>query len=270
MKILVRENTDYGTEYIWKDANRNEIDVCVFRTTDGSYYRETEVLKVKNDCRKKSVICNHCGKVIKNTPEAIEKHYLTKEKKIDCMKCSSLGVHSLNSNFKQRFRQIEGNQYSHTVQQDVSLYCGTSWTEQAIDIASDRNNYANSTCKYFKCRRAGVRAFEEDFFQTYPKAFEVLITEKALIDNNWGLIYKSEHIREYKKGKVHAICDGNGIVKYFSYSHYFSSYAFVYLPTYKKYVKYSDSNYRLGVNPFGDISNSTVNAIKKEIEKLYK
>lgn len=270
MQILVREEKQGKTVYTWKKVVKSsEYYLGKFLAKDGLVHYEAEILKVKNDFRKNHVVCRNCGKLIKNTPEAIEKHYADRERKVNCLKCPSMRIRSTDVEKKIRYKLKEGNTYTHTTQQEVKLVCNYDYSETPINTAKDPCNKETSPCKYFQCRKSGMTDIGHDFFSKYPRAFEILITSANLINNGWSLYNTGENTDTYitkcNNKSLYAICDKNGIVKNFVISVGYDNISFVYLPIYKEYVNKSNDRYRLAGPVFDSVKASTEKAIHHPI-----
>lgn len=274
MQILVRENKNGTTNYVWKkvDKNKRVGFSRKYYTEEGQTYYEVEVLKVKNDFRKNSVICNHCGTLIKNTPEAIERHYKNREKKINCLQCSKLRRDITNDTLKTRYKKLDNGNYLYSVAKEVQLSCNAGWSSRPISMNTDVSQYESSTCQYLRCRASGVSNIESDFFLKYPNAFDVLITENNLLKNNWRLSSTHDYNRIYMSPntRIKASCDLNGVVQYFVVNSF--SKRFTYSSKYDLFIRISDFEeyYYVDDRMFAAVHESNVQKIKEEIRNLYK
>lgn len=268
MKILVREyNSNGELEYVWREVQKKFAGTNTFYTVEGYPYNETQCLKISNDFRKSYGYCRHCNKLVKKGDE--EKHFLEKERKIDCFSCRNLRVSPTNNYSKVKYIKQEDGTYMKSSKEEVRLLCNAGYYGEAIEIARENKL---SSCPFFKCRRLGVSNFDKTLAMQYPKMFDTLATEASLIDNGFKLLKLDDGDRIYvhkKLKNLRSTVDENGIVKWFQYTYRSEIYKFIYAKAYDKFfsVKYSAFNY-LSFN--WNMSDTTVSNIYETVKNVYK
>lgn len=225
MKILLRRWDE--KYYVWKDAEYNNGRFCV---EDISVY-DTNILAVKDDDRKDSVICNHCGKVIKNDPESIEAHFAEQEANRDCFKCSSLRKYGYESE-QATFERSADGRYIVKETYKADLKCGQSWYNGPKIDTED----AKKVCIFYKCRNAGVVPIK-DIFTQYPDPFNKSITVDLLREKKFDQCDRIYGFFEYDlkcRNTVKACVNELGIVDHFVIKHRSSRYMAYYSAKYDK------------------------------------
>lgn len=264
MKILVREFSDNGTcNYVWKKIKSVKpfYNGC-YNTEDGHSYNIIQILRVTHDYRKSDYVqCACCGKVVRRGNEL--KHYEEQERNANCMKCEWLRLdvipgtetHVMRSDGKVTTRTLSKPKCNH----------GRSWSYRATPL-SEINRV--SDCKYYACRRNGMRELYKDFLAENTNPFDSLLTEKAMIDKGWKYVYGDMYGRTYSNnnGKLVAVFDTNGILIKFNIIHRSHTYEVVYSDVYDKLIG------RNGEFDWSDrgIADSTKNRYMKQIRQLYK
>ena len=274
MKILLKNNGN--EEFVWKDA--------IYKDGHFQYVNDageqtklnlTDILSVSDDDRNKYVVCANCGELIKNTPKAIEKHFVTKESNRDCMSCSELYIGKRQDTIKRSYIKLEDDSYQITDKFVAPLRCGRYY---GVDINSEK---AINNCKYLRCRTAGVQKIS-DIFTEYPGVFDVVITTDMLSEKKWNYcgaktvynytfgsyrqIFKyNGHLRE----TLYAVVNSLGLVEYFEVWHNRASYKFYYSVKYDKFF-YEDCGFYKEGYPTNKISESKYESVCKKIRNLYK
>ena len=263
MKILLRK---YGTEcYVWKKAKwKNFGFYVVDDNNDTNAVPLNNIVTIDKDSRKGKVVCRSCGALIKNTPEAIAKHYMDMESKKDCLKCQCLKVGTHLKEIKQSYTLQEDGTYNIASKFNANLYCGKSgyyYTRYPINSLN-----ANDTCMYFECRRKGVIE-PNDIFIKYPGVFDDMITTDALTEHKWKYegVYAEHFVFDGRsRGTLKACVNSIGIVDKFELRYRGRKYYFYYS---YKYDKLFRSDYGTMI-PY-EIPQSKITDAKKKIRALY-
>ena len=263
MKILVRETKENVCNYVWKEISKT-YPFCSsdYHTTDGLYYECGKIIKISRDYRKLGYIqCTYCGAVIKRGKE--EQHYAESEAKANCAKCEFL---KLEPTGKPKIVLCNGQAICKSVNVP---YCTRKSRYRATPIEGiDRLN----TCQFYQCRRNGNfndLSDENDFLFDHPDPYTVLLTENAVLNNNWTFMRQDTTGRKYstKNGKLIAHFDLNGVLMFFSVRFHNNVYDFVYLDRYDKFMTYSGPAREFTWNA---MSERTITSYTNAIRKLYK
>jgi Zn ribbon nucleic-acid-binding protein len=225
MKILLRK---YGSKYyVWKDAEYSHGD---FYVEDYRIFPK-DILAVKDDNRKDSVMCGNCGEIIKNNPEAIEAHFAAKEAERDCFKCGSLR----KSYYKSMEAEVTKNEDGTlTVKEtyNAKLTCNNTWYNQpSIDTDA-----AKRICTFYRCRNTGVMPIK-DIFTQYDNPFDKSITVDVLQAKNLVAESYNREFFEYDlkcRNTVKACVNELGIVDHFVIKHRNSRFEVFYSAKYDK------------------------------------
>lgn len=265
MKILVRINGHEKTTYEWREVNTKEIiknNRFIYKET-GARFDELDILAVKNPVWGKYVYCINCGEVVKNTSEAIEKHYDKREKDANCLTCRNRRDVELANDCSVRYKLNEDGTYKRITTTNVEFRCGGYYSRHTPEEAK-----RNRSCQYYNCRKNGMTTSATNFFETHKNPFAVLATEKSLLSNGWSLVenYETNRVYKYKNRNLFCTVDRNGIVISFKYK----NDVFVYSKTHDEFfgVTYG----RINVNPtcFWNASDTWRDNMKEIIRKLYK
>lgn len=210
MKILLRR---WGNEYyVWKDATYTSNGFVY----DGEVIYTTNILAIKDDNRKDSVMCAHCGKIIKNDPESIEAHFAEQEAGRDCFKCGSLRKYNVKTTKADYIKNADG-QFTVTETYSADLKCGQQWYG-GPSIDDER---VKKICIYYRCRNVGVKPIK-DIFTQYPDPFDKNVTVDMLLAKKFAHDgYTCGHF-EYDlkcRNTVKACVNEVGIVDHFVIKH---------------------------------------------------
>ena len=216
MRILLR-NFD-GEKYVWKDATFKNGEYFV-EHDDKTFGKmeftvEETLIAAVDGVENNQVVCNHCGEVIDNTPEAIEAHYKNMENKRDCYQCDNL-VFSDRPKVLNREVEKIGDGYRVTQTMDTNLFCKVGWSKYDLDGINAKNS-----CKYLQCRKRGVDTFK-DVFHRYPGVFDTVITADALKEKKYkydGYDGKFFLYDMKSRGTIKACVNESGIVECFRVS----------------------------------------------------
>lgn len=263
MKILLR-NYD-GKKYVWRNARWNK---GVYEVEDEllDYYavRQTSIIAVDEDNRGGYVVCNNCGEMIQNTPEAIEAHFAAKEAGRDCLGCRHLGVHRVLTNKNTSYTKNEDGSYAISETYNAKLGCYIHWSTYPLGSPE-----AEQRCIFRQCRVRGVKKID-DIFIKYPNVFNTHLTVDTIIKNNYAyeggrngyLIYDLKC-----RGSLKACVNGEGIIECYEchsrgdvyYMHYSSTHNKLFFEYCDKY----DENYT------DFITENKKDMFLKRLKKLY-
>lgn len=260
MKILVREYNDNETLYVWKKiGNVFPIGRGEYRTENNEVYTKDEIIKITNDYRTSKfdyVVCGNCGKVIKRSE--MTEHFEESERDANCMKCDWLRLKATSENKKNRLLK-DGMVAVTTI---YNPYCSEYSWNSGTKI-SEMDKYRG--CKFYKCRRTGVRELYHDYLFEYPNPYQKLLTEKMIISAGWT--YTEAH----GSGRIYSCCnnlsacfDTNGILVNFIFYRRGNEHNFTYSD---KYDKFFD---RFGEFDWEGAAERTIKSMEKKIRKLYK
>lgn len=265
MKILLRKwNNEY---YVWMNSTYESgkfyVDIANYGKVELSH---TDILAVEGDEMQNYVTCAHCGTVIPNTPESIEKHFAEQEAKRDCFKCNSLKItdnHVIDTNFE---KDVDGT-YRVTKISNSILRCGRTWyNSPPIDSAS-----AKSICTYTQCRASGVTEIKDVFFK-YPGLFDKQITADALMKNKYICTENRHDYFEYDlkcRNTIKACVNELGIVDHFIMKSRYSRYHVYYSAKYDL-VLFNDGYGRYTTVVPNNVTESKLKQFKDKVSALYK
>lgn len=260
MNILLRYCN--GKHYVWKPAKWEDGRYKLVDTNETIYH--TSIMAVTEDSRIGYVVCNHCGKLVKNDPESIEQHYRELESKKDCMKCEKLVPCGNKINIDREITDNLDGTYSITEKYITNLGCKVSYyTERLGSVNANRN------CVYSRCRRAGVVQIN-DIFVKYPGLFEKNITVDMLNANKYPYEKYNDGYYEYDlkmRGTVKACVNSMGIVDHFVVTSRGWRNIFYYSDKYKKIVFADWYSYDERVDNY--ITRAKESKIIEKISKLY-
>ena len=264
MRILLRK---FGDEaYVWKDATYE--NGCYFITTpigEQCKVDETAIASVDGDENKGWVICQSCGALIKNTPEAIAAHYAEMESKRDCTKCSNVTYPKDKKIIKREMVYNGDGTYRVKEEFDANLLCGiTHWNTVSVSTAIDRG-----ICKFMACRVKGVQQ-PDDIFARFPDVFDKAITVDALIAKKFKLDgFDRYFLYDMKsRGTIKACVNEKGIVECFNISSKGRHVLFYYSEKYDKMFYKNGTKYVEGA-PYWFAEKKFEEAHQK-IKELYK
>lgn len=260
MKILLRKyNNEY---YVWKDAVYKDGNFFV----DENLIYQTSILAIKDDNRKDSVMCAYCGKVIKNDPEEIEKHFAEKEAERDCFKCSSLR----KSNFESKqatFTKDTNGRFVVTETYQADLRCGINWISHPLIDTED----AKRICIFYRCRNAGAHPIK-DIFTQYDDPFNKNITVDLLQEKKFVAESYNRGFFEYDlkcRNTVKACVNEVGIVDHFIIKHRGYKFVVYYSAKYDK-LFFSENGRDYHEEMPGAMSQAKYDQAKAKISALYK
>lgn len=260
MKVLLRKWLD--KYYVWHNAewvgNKYYLVVDGFRMS--SCIDSTMILAVAEDNRNNYVVCNNCGEIIENTPEAIEAHYTAEEAKKDCFSCKNLRFLGDAQNEQTTYTKNEDGSYRVAKTFDTQLGCRVNYWTEELESKTVKEN-----CIFYRCRRYGVKPIE-DVFVKYPGLFDKQITMDLLQEKKYTFEGYSDGYYIYDlrmRGTLKACVNEMGIVDHFIVFHRGWSSTIYYSNKYNKLFLSDWGKY----NP--DISEA-MNSKKEEqvLEKL--
>lgn len=259
MKVLLRRSGD--KYYVWEDAVYKNSEFYV----DGCLVYLANILAVKDDNRKDSVVCAYCGEVIKNTPEEIEKHFAAQEAKRDCFKCQHLRKYNSESK-DATYTKDEHGRFIVTETYHANLKCTIGWYDYPdIDAAK-----AKRDCIFHRCRNAGVAQIK-DVFTEYDNPFDTSITVDLLLEKKFEPEGYNRGYFEYdlkSRNTVKACVNEVGVVDHFVIKHRNSRYAVYYSAKYDKLFFTNGRDYDERIP--SAISQTKYEQAKAKIAALYK
>lgn len=265
MKILIRQ-LNQGTNYVWKDAFYKDGEFYIGPEDNKTIIFHTNILAVQDDNRKDSVICNNCGAVIKNNPEAIEAHFKAIEEKRNCFECRNLRRITQKS-VKSEFTEMNDGTYNVTETYIAKLKCGNGYWNYP-DITSEG---AKKICDFYRCRNNGVRPIK-DIFTAHPDPFDKQITVDTLVEKNFTYDRYDRGFFEYDlkcRNTVKACVNELGIVDHFIVMHRNNRWIAYYSDKYDElFFTENGRDYCLDL-PYG-ISMAKYGQAKAKIASLYK
>lgn len=260
MKVLFKESSN---NLVWKEAIYKNGD---FHSLDEQYlYKKHNIYAVKNDNRRKIVICSGCGKEIPNTPSAINAHRNMVNKPNKCFECRYLKPMDTKVT-SQKYVLNEDGTYSESTKRIVKLTCNRNWLYS--DINSEE---AHQSCKYAKCENATFNRIE-DFWTKHPKAFDEFITVDRIIDAGYKSMYKNNDRIEFElkgRARLTAFVNNQGICYEFGLNHRNHYYTLRYSKKYDK-VWVVDSYYGFKELNTVAVSENTIEAVTNKLKTLYK
>lgn len=260
MQVLFKERNN---NLVWKDAIYKERE---FRSPDDeSPYLYQNIYAIKNDNRRKIVICSGCGKEVPNTPSAINAHRNMINKPNKCFECSYL-YPTETKVASQKYTLNEDGTYTESTKRNVKLTCRKGYYYH--DINSDESK---QKCKYAKCENATFNRIE-DFWTQHPKAFEEFITIDRIIDAGYKSMYKNTNDIEFElksKANLTAHVNNQGICYAFTFRRRNRCYTLRYSKKYDK-VWAVDARYYFRELHTLDIPENTIEIITKKLKTLYK
>ena len=213
MRMLVREFEGDVLNYVWKNVEVRPSMERGFRSSDGGVYEPYSLLDVKNDNRGKFVICETCGKLIPNNPEAILKHTEERKAKADCIKCTYAKLHNVRTE-SDTLRQLKSGRVMKVTKKVGDIICDCGYRMRLPEESKSRGD-----CIYYKCR---IRTGFDDIWARYPHAFDYLVTEAQLLNKGWRCVDNGGYECicggrrfKYKQYNLFAYTDKNGVVVYF-------------------------------------------------------
>lgn len=261
MKVLLR-NYD-GEQYVWKKAEMK--DAATFIVEDGCTVKQTNIVSISRDNRKKFVRCSACGEIIRNTPEAIKEHKDRSSTSATCFGCSCM--REMNSKqLSAKYTLQEDGSYVVNAKKSTKLTCGNSWGYYDIN-----SQPARDACRWKQCATAEMLPIN-DVFTKYPGAFDDMITVDKVLDN--GFTERSVGQNEYvwyklkARNNITAVVNKLNIVDKLVIDYRSNRYSVVYSKKYNKLFTISNGVYK-ECNHIWYIPDTTFETIKAKIASLY-
>lgn len=230
MRILLKEYQ--GKAYVWKDATyENE---CYL--VDGNHIEEVCIASVMDHPATGMVICNNCGALIPNTPEAIAEHGNARANERDCIKCNHHTFDRNRTITKEELVPTSDGRYKVVQEFESRLYCQQSYYMREVNSSDAIRN-----CIYLKCRNAGMRK-PRGILAVQPDAFNSAITVDILKAKKLGYVeYDGKYFRYdmRSRGTIQACVNSSGIVECFNISSRGNRMDFYYSERYDK-LYYND------------------------------
>lgn len=256
--LLRRFNDNY---YVWKNVTWQNGRYYV----DGTLISQTSILAIKDDNRGKYVQCMHCGAIINDDPECIERHFAEQEANKNCFECGSLRVNN-KRNLLIVYEKNDDGTYHQTATSDVNLCCSQTWPSHNIDTID-----VNRFCVYYRCRKSGVMPIS-DVFMKYPGPFEKQLTVDFLKEKGFAYEEYTNGYFEYDlkmRGTLKAYVNELGVVDHFAIKGRWDKYTIYYSDKYDEIFYVQNGNYVV-FDEQDDVSSSKHNSVKAKISALYK
>lgn len=259
MKAILREyNNDH---YVVKD---------VTFSPDGNFQcenmkvSETNVVALIGHDKAKFVRCSACGEIIPNNKKAIDAHHAAHNTYEGCFGCRYLRSYTTeNGKGTTKYTLNDDNTFNRKINDTVNLRC--SYYYGSNNITDDDRI---KKCMYRGCANSNMDSLKT-FFDTYPNAFDDMITIDAIKNfkeiNKYGVYTK---LKLKCRGNIYALVNNKGIVSSFFFESRYDNYEVYYSKKYNKLFYRSGTSYRELSRPY----NMTVdrwNYIKETIAKLY-
>lgn len=265
MKILVRQ-LNQSTNYAWQDAVYKDGMFYIGSEDERVIVNQTNILAIQDDNRKDSVMCQNCGAIIKNNPEAIEAHFREIEEKRNCFECGSL-KRAIKKSVKAEFTETNDGAYTVTETYIARLKCGNAYWNSP-DITSEE---AKKICTFYRCRNYGVRPVK-DIFTEYPDPFGKQITVDTLVERKFACEVHTNGFFEYDlkcRNMVKACVNELGIVDHFIVKHRNHRWLAYYSDKYNM-LFFTDNGRDYCLTRPSDISQTKYNQALEKIASLYK
>lgn len=265
MKILLRKFDD--EYYVWKPAKWEDDHYYIINADEWFGDMQIDmvhILAVSEDDRANYVRCKHCGALIENTPEAIERHFAAKEAEKDCLKCNHLRPYGNKKNSNTTYVLNADGTYSISEAYVSKLGCNISYYTEDINSAAAQRN-----CIYSRCRRSGVKPID-DVFVKYPNPFNKQLTIDFLDKKKFVCEGHRNGYYEYDlklRDTLKACVNEQGVVDHFRVSIRGWSWHLYYSDTHNKifysnYGTYNDNCCEI-------MSEAKVNQIIAKLSKIY-
>lgn len=256
MKILLRST------YEWKDAIYKD---NWFVINDTVNVGSDDIVSILDDNRPIRVKCSVCGKVFKKGSKEWKEHIRPNTDNAKCWDCRYKRENrDFNIRLDKKYTKREDGKYTITSTGVYDLICSYRYPSRNL-------NEALSTCFYNQCIDAKADEFK-DFFQTYPGAFDDIITEDKVL----GFGYKSKWYNgaatcyELKaRNKIEVCVNKFGIVDHINIAYNRRSDRAYYSKKYNK-LFIEDRNTGYSATDFsGWIPQASVELILKKLAALY-
>lgn len=255
MKILTRD-------FQWVDATFNW-QVGRIVKSDGNAINESHIIAIDDDTRNKYVICSNCGKVIRNTPKAIQAHKALAETSDKCFDCPHMRERN-NVVLKNSYTPQADGTYILSTKQQCNLVCTRGFRTPYYDINSETSQ---ENCIYKRCATSSMTNIE-DTFTRYPGAFEDMATVDAIDTSKWTLNDTSGNFYSFKASSrfnLTAYVHNTGIISHFEYVSRYTSYKFRYSKKYNQLFWFDNSTYSTSYG----ISQNTQTQLLKLVAAIY-
>lgn len=262
MRVLLRDYN--GEQYVWKKAEMK--NVATFTVEDGGTVRQTNIVSISRDNRKKFVRCSACGEIIRNTPEAIKTHKDRSSTSATCFGCPYMKEKN-SKQLSAKYTLQEDGSYIVNAKKSTKLTCGKSWVY--CDINSQE---ARDVCRWKQCATAEMLPLN-DVFTKYPGAFDDMITVDKVLDNGFTerFVSISEGCVSYKlkaRNNITAVVNKLNIVDKFIIDYRSYRYSIVYSKKYNKLFTDRNGAY-IECDHIWSIPDTTFEKIKAKIASLY-
>jgi hypothetical protein len=264
MEILIRKLD--STNYVWKNAMWTNGEYY-FKDEDGDdrYISANQILAVKDDNRIGYAQCAHCGALIENNPESIERHYAEEEAKKDCLSCRYLTTYGRAENKQVTYTPNGNGTYKVVNTYDTKLACGYGYWNQ--DILSES---AKKECIHMQCRRYGVHPIN-DVFVKYPGPFVRFVTVDVLNEKQYPYERYNARYFEYDmkcRDTLKACVNDLGIIDHFIVTMRGHRHTLYYSDKYDKLFYYDGNGYNDEISHI--LSESKEKQVRSKISALYK
>lgn len=261
MQILLRRYD--GEDYVWKTATY-EGETYYINDKNGKYrIRDVQIAAIKENEYADYVVCASCGKMIRNTPEEIEKHYAEMEAKRDCSQCGH--VRFANREIESRIIEEEDGTCRVTEVFAADIRCGVvNWSPTEIKDAVRRGS-----CIYTACRKKGTRK-PNSVFMKYPGAFDTAITADMLQAKKMKYDGFEDDFFLYDmkaRGTIKACVNKAGIVDCFMVHYRGSMLWYKYSEKYDKLFYINGNSYEEGYPHW--LKEAKFNELHEKVKALY-
>lgn len=256
MKILLRST------YEWKDAIYKDNWFVINDTVNVS---SDNIVSILEDNRPIRVKCSVCGKVFEKGSKEWKEHIRPNTDNAKCWDCRYKRENrDYDIQLNKKYTKRDDGKYTVTITGVYDLMCSYQYPPQRL-------NKTLSTCFYNQCIDAKADEFK-DFFQTYPGAFDDIITEDKVLEFGYKLKWYSgfETCYELKaRNKIEVRVNQFGIVDHLMI-YYNRSCRTAYYS--KKYNKLFIEDRKTGYSATdfsGWIPQASVELILKKLAALY-
>lgn len=258
MDVLMRRLDN--KPYVWAKAKFSNGSIVV----NDKMVFESDIISIRNDVRKKYVMCNMCGEYFKKGSKKIEQH---KEPCTDthlCFGCEYLRQR-VQAQKSQKYELLENGNYISKSKTEVLLYCSRSY---GSNINSQE---ARNACKYNRCQHATMQEIK-GFFLDHPGAFDNIITIDKILEcgykNSWRNSWDKTTVYQLKaKNTIEAIVNDLNIVECFNVSYQRKNWTLYYSKKYDELYMVHGNTYKKWSSCYIDSDVRT--RIKDKIAKLY-
>lgn len=258
MKILL------ANSFKWVDAHFDTNKGIVVCNEYPYGVKDSQIIAIKDDERRKYVYCTHCRTWVKNTKVAIKTHKEQANSSQSCLTCHYLSKANDSLQTTKYVLQPDGT-YKVTTVNRCNLVCNYTWRSRP-DINSSE---ARNQCRYSGCETAKLNK-PTDFFSRYPNVFSKILTVDALNSEKWSLSHISDSCITYKHKSMnlYAFTTCNGFIQSFRYVYRSSAYEFRYSAKYQT-IFWMDATDYTKIKPHR-ITDNVENKIQQIMSQLYK